>query len=68
LQLIHLLEEALGCTAMLDWQPIQAGDVPITFADLRKSQALLGYAPQVDIATGIQRFATWFLQVRQRTL
>lgn len=66
LQIIHLLEEALGCSAMLDWQPRQAGDVPITFADLRKSQALLGYAPQVDIATGIQRFAAWFLQVSQR--
>ena len=47
-------------TAMIDWQPAQPGDVPITFADLRKSQALLGYRPQVDIATGIQRFAAWF--------
>ena len=31
-----------------------------TYADLRKSEALLGYRPQVDIATGLQRFATWF--------
>jgi nucleoside-diphosphate-sugar epimerase len=27
---------------------------------LRKSETLLGYHPQVDIATGLQRFATWF--------
>ena len=33
---------------------------PLTYADLRKSEALLGYRPQVDITTGIQRFATWF--------
>jgi UDP-glucuronate 4-epimerase len=60
LELIRLLETSLGCTAELDWQPDQPGDVPITYADLRKSEALLGYHPQVDIATGLQRFATWF--------
>ena len=60
LELIRLLETSLGCTAVLDWQPDQPGDVPMTYADLRKSEALLGYRPQVDIATGLQRFATWF--------
>ncbi len=62
LELIRHLETALGYTATIDWQPAQPGDVPITFADLRKSQAILGYNPQVDIATGIQRFAAWFQQ------
>jgi UDP-glucuronate 4-epimerase len=64
IELIRLLEQALHVTAMIDWQPAQPGDVPITFADLRKSQALLGYQPQVDIATGIQRFAAWFQSQR----
>ncbi len=62
LELIRLLENALGYEAALDWQPAQPGDVPITFADLRKSKAVLGYDPQVDIATGIARFAAWFRQ------
>jgi UDP-glucuronate 4-epimerase len=60
LEIIRLLETALGCSARIDWQPEQPGDVPRTYADLRKATALLGYHPQVDIATGIQRFATWF--------
>ncbi|MBM3224150.1 MAG: NAD-dependent epimerase/dehydratase family protein, partial [Candidatus Tectomicrobia bacterium] len=60
LELIRLLEKSLGCTAQLDWQDDQPGDVPLTYADVRKSEALLGYRPQVDIATGIQRFAMWF--------
>jgi UDP-glucuronate 4-epimerase len=60
LELIRLLETSLGCTASIDWQAEQPGDVPITYADLRKSAAVLGYRPQVDIATGIQRFARWF--------
>jgi UDP-glucuronate 4-epimerase len=60
LELIRLLEAALGHTAMIDWQAEQPGDVPITYADLRKSEAVLGYRPQVDIATGIARFVAWF--------
>ena len=59
--LIHLLEAALGYQANLDWQPMQPGDVPITCADVKKSQTILGFQPQVDIETGLQRFATWFL-------
>lgn len=62
LDLIRHLEATLGYTANIDWQPAQPGDVPITFADLHKSQTVLGYNPQVDIETGLQRFATWFLQ------
>jgi UDP-glucuronate 4-epimerase len=62
LELIHLLETSLDCQALLEWQPAQPGDVSITFADLQKSHALLGYQPQVDIATGVQRFAAWFRQ------
>lgn len=62
LEIIRLLESSLGCTAQLDWQAVQPGDVPITFADLRKSHDLLGYAPQVDITTGIKQFAAWFKQ------
>lgn len=62
LDLIRHLETALGCTAIIDRQPAQPGDVPITFADLHKSQTILGYNPQIDIATGIRRFAAWFLQ------
>lgn len=64
--LIHLLESALGYEANLDWQPMQPGDVPITCADVKKSQTLLGFQSQVDIETGLQHFAAWFLP-RART-
>jgi UDP-glucuronate 4-epimerase len=60
IELIRLLEAALAHPAILVWQAEHPGDVPITCADLRKSEALLGYRPQVDIATGIERFVAWF--------
>jgi UDP-glucuronate 4-epimerase len=59
-QLIELLESALGQKAILDPQPAQPGDVPITFADVSKARAKLGYHPRVKIADGIPLFVDWF--------
>jgi UDP-glucuronate 4-epimerase len=41
-RLIELLEENLGAKAVIDRQPMQPGDVPITFADISKARKLLG--------------------------
>jgi UDP-glucuronate 4-epimerase len=58
-RLIELLEKALGRKALIERQPPQAGDVPITFADVSKAQAKLGYNPRVKIAEGIPLFVDW---------
>lgn len=59
-QLIDLLSNALGKEAIIDRRPLQAGDVPITFADITKAKEKLGYDPQVKIEEGINRFVEWF--------
>jgi len=59
-QLIELLEKSLGKKAILDRQPPQPGDVPITFADVSKARAMLDYHPRVKIADGIPLFVDWF--------
>jgi UDP-glucuronate 4-epimerase len=58
--LIELLEAALGKKAVIDRQPPQPGDVPLTFADISKAQAMLGYHPRVKIEEGIPLFVDWF--------
>jgi UDP-glucuronate 4-epimerase len=58
--LITLLEKALGKKAIIDRQPPQPGDVPITFADISKGRQRLGYRPRVKIEEGIPRFIEWF--------
>jgi UDP-glucuronate 4-epimerase len=63
-QLIELLETALGRKAIIDRQPLQPGDVPITFADITKARAKLGYNPQVKIEQGIPLFAEWFRKIQ----
>ncbi len=58
--MIELLEAALGKKAVIDRQPMQPGDVPITFADISKAGRMLGYAPQIKIEKGIPLFVEWF--------
>ena len=58
--LIDLLEKSLGKTAVIDRQASQPGDVPITFANIAKARAKLGYNPRVKIEEGIPKFVEWF--------
>ena len=62
--LISLLERSLDMNATIDHQPMQPGDVPITFADISKSEKLLGYHPTTKIADGIPKFVEWFRSAR----
>ncbi len=61
-RLIELLELAIGRKAIIQRLPAQAGDVPLTYADISKSGAQLGYAPRVKIERGIPLFVEWFKQ------
>ncbi|MCU1263992.1 MAG: hypothetical protein JWM21_310 [Acidobacteria bacterium] len=63
-ELISLLEKELDQHAVIDWQPLQPGDVPQTFADISKAKRLLGYNPQTQIEEGIHRFVEWFQRTR----
>jgi UDP-glucuronate 4-epimerase len=64
-ELITLIENALGKKAIIDRQPLQPGDVPITFADISKARKMLGYNPQVKVEKGIPLFVDWFRKNRQ---
>ena len=58
-ELVALLEEALGVRAILDRQPAQPGDVPMTSADVTHAGAVLGYEPRTTIRAGLKKFAEW---------
>ncbi|WP_040950981.1 SDR family NAD(P)-dependent oxidoreductase [Gorillibacterium massiliense] len=60
-ELVEGIERVLGKKAIIHRLPEQVGDVPRTWASLEKSCDLLGYAPKVDLATGLQRFADWLI-------
>lgn len=59
-RLIELIEESLEKKALIDRQPMQPGDVPITYADISKAHRLLNYDPTTKIEQGIPKFVEWF--------
>jgi UDP-glucuronate 4-epimerase len=63
-RLIELLENALGRKARIDRQPVQPGDVPVTYADISKARRLLAYEPRFPIEEGIRIFARWLREIR----
>lgn len=60
MRLIGLIEEACGKKAVVDFQPMQPGDVSRTFADIDAIRADLGYEPTTPIDVGIPAFVAWF--------
>jgi UDP-glucuronate 4-epimerase len=54
------IEKALGIKAEMKMEPMQPGDVPITYADITASQSALGFEPSTPISVGIPKFVDWF--------
>ena len=59
-RLIDLIEQACGKPAVRDYQPMQPGDVPATYADIDAISRDLGYAPTTSIDVGVPRFVDWY--------
>lgn len=57
---IAVLEQALGKQAEKNFLPMQAGDVPVTFADVDALMNDLGYKPTTSVETGVARFVEWY--------
>lgn len=55
-ELVTLIERVVGKPAILDRQPPQPGDVPLTFADITNAARDLGYSPRIDLPTGLERY------------
>jgi UDP-glucuronate 4-epimerase len=58
--LILTIEQTLGKTASVVSQPVQPGDVPITYADVTRAREELGYRPSTPLPAGIEKFIVWF--------
>ena len=58
-ELVSIIEGVVGKPAIIDRQPDQPGDVPITSANVERARAVLGYAPTTPPQLGIQRYWDW---------
>ena len=57
---IGTLETTLNRKALLNFLPMQAGDVPATNADISALFRLTGFEPSTTVDVGIARFVQWY--------
>jgi UDP-glucuronate 4-epimerase len=59
-EVVRLIEEAVGREAVREYLPMQPGDVPATYADVSALEALVGFRPSTPIGEGVRRFVAWY--------
>lgn len=64
--LIELIERLVGKKAVVQWLPMQPGDVLVTYADITKARSLIGYQPCVPLEEGLVQQITWYRTTRER--
>ncbi len=57
---IEAIEQALGKQAIKELLPLQAGDVPDTFADISELERQVGYRPNTSVSVGVANFVRWY--------
>ncbi len=62
LRYIEVLEQCLGKKAERELLPLQAGDVPDTYANVDALINDVGYKPDTPIEVGVKRFVDWYLE------
>jgi len=62
LRFIEILEENFGAKAIKEMLPMQAGDVPATWADTTALEKAVGYRPKTSLEEGVRAFARWYLE------
>ena len=62
---ISVIERCLGVKADIQLEPLQAGDVPDTTADVSDFAGDFGFTPSTPVETGIERFVKWYREYHQ---
>ena len=60
MEFIRILEDCLGVEAEKKMLPLQAGDVPATYADVTTLVEEVGYKPSTSVEEGIRNFVDWY--------
>jgi UDP-glucuronate 4-epimerase len=60
LRYIEAIETKLGRKAVRELLPMQAGDVPDTFADISELEKAVNYKPSTSVDVGVARFVDWY--------
>lgn len=57
---VRAIEDAVGKKAVIDYLPMQPGDVPATYADVNDLISDTGFKPSTPVPEGIKNFVDWY--------
>ncbi len=57
---IEAIEKAVGRVAEKNFLPLQAGDVPATYADVEDLMRDVGFKPATSVEEGVKKFVDWY--------
>jgi len=60
MEYVFALEEVLGKKAIIEYLPMQPGDVEATFSDTTLLESYIGFKPKTQIKDGIKKFIQWY--------
>ena len=60
LDFIRLIEDTIGKKAVIEWLPMQPGDLEETYADIEGLQQLVDFRPSTPLEVGLPRFVEWY--------
>jgi len=63
-EVVSLIEKAVGRPAVRELVPMQAGDALATFADCTDLERTIGFRPHTPLADGVARFVEWYRDFR----
>jgi UDP-glucuronate 4-epimerase len=66
MEVVRLLEQAIGRTAVKEMLPMQPGDVPATCADVDALQKAVEFAPDTPVSEGVKRFIEWYRRYHRK--
>ena len=57
---ITTIEKTLGKTAQKNMLPMQPGDVPATYAEVKNLMNDVGFKPSTPLSVGLEKFVAWY--------
>ena len=62
-ELVNNIEDITGIKAVINYLPEQLGDVPRTFANIKKAKEKLNYNPHTSLEHGLKEFYHWYQSI-----
>jgi nucleoside-diphosphate-sugar epimerase len=63
-EVIQMIEQYVGKKAQIEHHPFPKADMLVNWADVSKAEEILGWKPEFNLETGIQKTIDWYLENR----